>query len=278
MDPVTENPSPAPEAPAPEKKEKGRLEQFAEQARDLVIVLLAVLVVRATVVSPFQISGGSMNDSYADGELIALDHFSYFRADNFAKELKRGDIGALREITSTLLRWTVGLTNFKVGDPARGDVVVFRPHAGNGKDYYIKRVIGLPGDGVKVGGGYVWLKPGNAGEWRKLDEKYLSAANLGSTAMPGADAEFLVPADKYFLLGDNRLFSSDSRTCFRTTFGGCPDDAARYIDRSDILGKVWLSLGTLRLSSPVALFRNPRWTDTPRTWNYPELSATGAAK
>ena len=253
-------------APAPS-------DSLASLLRDVVVIILVALIVRVTLVSPFKISGISMADSYRDGELIVLDHLSYFSSKNFGRELQRGDIGPVREVTSRILDWTVGWFDLKVGDPKRGDVVVFRPHAGNGKDYYIKRVIGLPGDTVRVRGGHTYLKPADGKEFVRLAEGYLSVANADSTQVPGTQDTFEVPSGKYFVMGDNRQWSTDSRMCFRSPLDPCPEPA-HYVDRSDILGKVLLSLGDVSLSTRApAFFRDPRWLSTPRTWNYPELDA-----
>lgn len=262
----------APSADQPKKIRNTPLESLISLARDIIVIVLVVLIVRTTLISPFQINGISMEDSFHDGELIVLDHLSYFSSKNFGRELQRGDIGALRTLTARVLDWTVGWFNIKVGDPQRGDVVVFRPHADNGKDYYIKRVIGLPGDTVKFQGGHTFLKKSGAKDFIRLNEAYLSAANFDSTQVPGTQDVFTVPADKYFVMGDNRQWSTDSRACFRSPMEGCPSEVSHYVDRSDILGKVLLSVGKVSLSSRgFALFQNPRWFATPRGWHYPEL-------
>ncbi len=268
----------APAAEAPGPVAKTALDTVLEYVRDFVVIVMVVLIVRATLVSPFKISGISMENSYRDGELIVLDHLSYFSSKNFGRELARGDIGALRTLTSRVLDLTVGWFDLKVGDPERGDVVVFRPHAGNGKDFYIKRVVGLPGDALKFRAGRVFLKPAGAPEFVKLDEAYLSVANYESTQVPGTQEEFKVPAGKYFVMGDNRQWSTDSRACFRGPAEGCPGEAYHYVDRSDVLGKVLVSLGRVSLSGNIALFQDPRWFSTPRTWNYPELEKAAAKK
>jgi signal peptidase I len=103
--------------------------------------------------------------------------------------------------------------SYRLHGPERGDVIVFeRP--GNERDY-IKRIIGLPGDTVQIAGGQV-LVNGIA-----LDEPYLDQATKGDVQARQ------VEEGRYFVMGDNRNNSSDSRT-----FGSIP--------LKDIIGRAWL--------------------------------------
>ena len=132
-----------------------RMDEWIAFLRDIVIILVLVVFVRTYVAAPFRISGSSMEENYHDGEFIVVDKFSYA---NF------------------------GL--FTVGNPNRGDVVVIKPHADNGKDFYIKRIIGLPGESVKLENGSVYIKQVGAKDYTMLNETYLSAINFGKT-LPG---------------------------------------------------------------------------------------------
>lgn len=91
---------------------KTKFSETIEFFRDLIIIFVVVIFIRSFIAAPFQISGSSMEESYHDGEFILVNKFSY------------ADFGIA-----------------KVGNPERGDVVILRPHASNGKEFYIKRTI-----------------------------------------------------------------------------------------------------------------------------------------
>jgi signal peptidase I len=142
------------------------------------------------LVQPHQVKGNSMYtpsiESFRDGEYILTNKLTY-----------------------------------KMEEPKRGDVVVFKaPH---NEDYdYIKRIVGLPGDTVKIQGGKVNINDMFLDESSYLpDDSYTSA---GSYLKEG---EMLtIPLEKYFVLGDNRSHSSDSRE-----WG--------LIPKNSIVGKAW---------------------------------------
>ena len=226
-----------------------RIQDFIRFFRDLVIVLIIAMIIRFAVVTPFTISGSSMENSYHDGESIIVNKFSYLMLGSIAR----------------------------VGNPVRGDVVVFTPHVSVEKEYYIKRVIGLPGDTIKFDGGYVYVEPNGGTKFVKLSEDYLSAVNNGHTNLSPdvTDRTFTVPADEYWVMGDNRINSSDSRTCFRSCM---IDGSSHYVARSDIVGSVLLDLGRFTIFSspsihdgPFTWIEKPSFFDTPRKWTYPEL-------
>ena len=87
---------------------------------------------------------------------------------------------------------------------SRGDVVIYKDSAQD-KDF-IKRVIGLPGDSVMLQKGDVYLN----GE--KLDEPYVNGTKTYGSQFLKDDATVVVPADSYFMMGDNRSYSEDSRS------------------------------------------------------------------
>lgn len=108
--------------------------QFTKEAfdflKDIVIILVIVFVIRTFLVMPFQINGQSMYESYYDKEFIIVDRLSY-------RDIPL--IGQQRAIE-------------------RGDVVIFTPEVSDDRKYFIKRVIGLPGETLKIEDGRVYLK------------------------------------------------------------------------------------------------------------------------
>ena len=143
---------------------------FAWQIAKIVIISLAIIVpIRYFLFQPFFVRGASMYPSFASGDYLLINEIGY-----------------------------------RIGDPERGDVVVFRPPSET-KQFYIKRVIGLPGEAVKIEEGKVWVGKSD-GEFTQLSEEYISP---GLT--PGV-AHVTLGEDEYFLLGDNRNASSDSRS------------------------------------------------------------------
>lgn len=144
-----------------ETKQKGSLWEFI---RSIIIALLIVIPIRAWVAQPFIVQGNSMVPNFHNGEYLIIDQFSY----HFYK-------------------------------PERGEVVVFR-YPRQPSQFFIKRVIGLPGDNVEIKNGSVWIN-GSA-----FDEIYLPTS---LATVP--DAVTILGVDEYFVLGDNREASSDSR-------------------------------------------------------------------
>jgi len=87
---------------------------------------------------------------------------------------------------------------YRLGELHRKDVIVFNPPIDAAEEPYIKRVIGLPGDTIRIAGGQVFVND------QLLQETYLKAP-------PGYNGVWVVPEDSVFVLGDNRNNSSDSR-------------------------------------------------------------------
>lgn len=111
---------------------------------------------------------------------------------------------------------------FQIGDPKYGDVIAFQPNGNENSHYYIKRVIGCPGDTVLIKDGYTYIN----GE--KLEEK----DTFDKIRDPGvAESEIVLGPGEYFVMGDNRNFSEDSRS------GNIGNVKTEYI-----IGKVWFKL------------------------------------
>jgi signal peptidase I len=123
---------------------------------------------------------------------------------------------------------------YRLHPPRRGDVVVFR-YPNNPRKLYVKRIVALPGEAVAIRGGAVYLNS------KRLRERYVV------NAAHGFYPTTRVPRGQYFVLGDNRDHSSDSRT-----WGFVP---ARCLE-----GKVWLRYWPLRRAGVLP----DRWAGQPR--------------
>lgn len=170
------------EAVAARKKLGSRRDKksiFREYAEAIIIALLLAGFVRGFVVQAFKIPSGSMENTLLVGDHILVNKFIYW---------------------------------FR--DVARGDVIVFRYPEDESRDF-IKRVVGLPGDEILVRGTRVYINcktPKNLKGCKPLDEPYAVYRPTGKSQWPGEPvASKRVPAGSYFVMGDNRNNSTDSR-------------------------------------------------------------------
>jgi signal peptidase I len=191
-----------------------------EYARSFFPVLLVVFVLRSFLVEPFQIPSSSMVPTLEVGDYILVNKYTY-------------------GIRLPVLRTKVMALN----EPERGDVMVFFPPHMN-ETYFIKRVVGLPGDTVEyrdkqifVNGEPVEREPNTenatAGSRYRLSNEMLGDAEhlmQVDTMRPARDISVVVKPGHYFMMGDNRDNSSDSRV-----WGQVPEE--------DIVGKafaIWM--------------------------------------
>jgi signal peptidase I len=202
--------------PAPPKPRRGR----RTLVRDIIEVLLlavAIYLVIAFALQTVRVEGESMVPTLQNGDLLFANKISYH-----------------------------------FHGPDRGDIVVLIPPESPTRDF-IKRVIGLPGDTIKIDGRYVdpktpnasphtaiLIKPAGTSAWQVVNEPYLPDQKTDpwtemsnccdstgrATAVP---TELQIPKDKYFVMGDNRNRSSDSRSI-------------GLIPRDNILGKAWIRI------------------------------------
>jgi signal peptidase I len=111
--------------------------------------------------------------------------------------------------------------SYRFGEPERGDVVVFEPPGSDGEEY-IKRIVGLPGEELSVQDGKLYIN-GNM-----LAESYISETlKTSGGAFLNENDTVTVPSDNYFVLGDNRIASSDSRM-----WG--------FVKKDKITGRAWI--------------------------------------
>jgi signal peptidase I len=132
-------------------------------------------------------------------------------------------------------RVLVNKLTYDLRDPARGDVVVFRTPPGShitGMDDLVKRIVGMPGETIEGRDGHVLI------DGKVLKEPYLDAGVQSTTFGP-----VHVPANSYFMMGDNRQFSNDSTKwgpANRSLFVGPVFITIWPLDRVDVPGWVWL--------------------------------------
>lgn len=173
-----------------EKVKKTVGQEILSWVLTILVAVIAALLIRSFVFEPVRVDGASMNDTLADGEIMFVTKFDYSSTwlsmpwqSNDAKEKAP--------------RFTFG------GNPQRFDVVICR-YPGRGDTNFVKRVIGLPGDTIELKEGYLYVN----GE--KYDEPYISDEYrdgwLNNTN------PFTVPEGQYFVMGDHRDNSNDSRS------------------------------------------------------------------
>ena len=187
---------------------------------DVISIALIVFIVRTFIVSPFRVSGPSrcntlnfIDDSceFGEGDIMLIDSFSY-----------------------------LNLGFHEIGEPENNDVVVFMLRDGSQK-YLVKRIIAVEGETLKIEDGFVYKLVGE--DFQKLDEPYLNIENSDQTFLSFANSEiFTVPKDHYFLMGDNRLYSNDSRNCYyKSSTQICSgDNIDAFVHRKQIRGKASL--------------------------------------
>lgn len=151
--------------PVPNKKVK-KEESWWDIARFALITLAVIIPLRMYVAQPFIVSGESMFPTFHDKEYLIVDELSY-----------------------------------QFNDPARGDVVIFRYPVEPSK-FFIKRIIGLPGETVTVSNGKVYIT--TDGKKTELSEPYLKQQTFKDTVTK-------LEEEQYFVMGDNRSVSFDSR-------------------------------------------------------------------
>ena len=151
-----------------------------EVVKVVLISLAIILPVRLFLVQPFYVEGASMEPSFYEKEYLIIDEISY-----------------------------------RFNEPQRGEVVIFKSPQ-NPRSYFIKRIIGLPGETVEIKNGKIFID-----NEKELSEDYLQYVYSDThTAV-------ILESGQYFVLGDNRTNSLDSRQ-----FGS--------IEKDSIIGRVWI--------------------------------------
>lgn len=182
-----------PYAPEDPEKQTTGVSEFGKFIWDLIkvfiISMIIILPVRYFVAQPFIVSGASMEPNFYNGEYLVINEIGY-----------------------------------TLGQPQRGDIIVFK-YPKDTSQYFIKRIIGLPGDRVNLEDSKVIIYNQEHPKGWVLTEKYLPSTDL--TFNNGQFNNVTLGTDEFFVLGDNRMASSDSR------FWG-------PVPRKDIVGKVFI--------------------------------------
>lgn len=149
-----------------------------------IIAGITIGLVRYFLFKPFYVKGQSMEPNFEEKDYLIIDEITY-----------------------------------RFREPERGEVVVFKAPVNN-SDYYLKRIVGLPGERVHIADNKVIVYNKENPQGVAVEENYLSKETTGAVTEQ-------LGADEYFVLGDNRDASYDSRR-----FGS--------IKRKDIVGRTWL--------------------------------------
>ncbi|MFH0814608.1 MAG: signal peptidase I [Candidatus Falkowbacteria bacterium] len=152
----------------------------------VVCISLAIIIpVRYFLIQPFYVKGASMEPNFFDHEYLIINEIGY-----------------------------------RIDDPQRGDIVVFK-YPKDQSQYFIKRIVGLPGEKIEVKDGHVYIY--------KDEKKYLldETQYLPTDVRTNGDYGWQLAENEYYVLGDNREFSLDSRS-----FGP--------VDQKLIIGKAWV--------------------------------------
>jgi signal peptidase I len=163
--------------------------------------------------------------------------------------------------------------SYRVSTPQRWDVVVFKPNVSLVKEFFLKRIIWIPWDTVRIEEWKIYIKEKGSTEFKELDEPYLNDENRGYTFVWGLRErqEYKVPNDEFFVLGDNRNHSTDSRHCFSScSYPG----SSSFIRDKDLTGKVFLDLWyfnfkTFDFTHPkLGIDTKPKFFNSPKNYDY----------
>ncbi|KKW32590.1 MAG: Signal peptidase I [Candidatus Uhrbacteria bacterium GW2011_GWA2_52_8d] len=163
----------------------GAVASFLLEVIQIVLISSAIIIpIRYFLIQPFYVKGASMEPNFYDHEYLIIDELTY-----------------------------------RFRDPFRGEIVVFK-YPRDPSQYFIKRVIGLPGETVEVTGGNVIIYNTEHPNGVVVEEEYLDESTTGKVRVTLGENE-------YYVFGDNRDSSLDSRS-----FGP--------ITRDDVIGRVWV--------------------------------------
>jgi signal peptidase I len=155
-------------------------------------VVVIIIPLRVFLIQPFFVQGASMEPNFEDKEYLIVNEFGY----------KTTDIGFVFGGEKRIFFTVKPFKELK-----RGDIIVFR-YPKNPSVYYIKRVIGLPGEKIEIRDNKIKIYNAQNPEGFVLDE----SGYLSSSVETNGDQVVQLSDTEYFVLGDNRNYSSDSRS------------------------------------------------------------------
>ena len=178
------------------KKEKKTVgQEILSWVLTILVAVVAALIIRSLVFEPVRVDGESMDDTLANGEIMFVSKYDYSSTwlclpwqSNTEKE--------------NAPRFTFG------GNPQRFDVVICR-YPGRGDTNFVKRVVGLPGDTIRLEEGYLYIKEKGQDEEVRYEEPYIT--DEYRTGNRNTFGPYEVPEGQYFVMGDHRNNSNDSR-------------------------------------------------------------------
>ncbi|BFM22524.1 signal peptidase I [Gilvimarinus japonicus] len=185
-----------------------RLRKTIKNYASLLLMLLAMTVFRTAVADWNYVPSGSMEPTITPGDVLVVSKLSY---------------GPSVPFTSSRL--------FSIGEPQRGDIITFYPS--HTDQCLVKRVVGVPGDRLRIQGRDLWIN-GKKLQQTALSDNLLQESSgikphkikiSGSRGLPTIEGEIRVPDGQYFVMGDHRNNSYDSR------YWG-------FVDQSQVVGKV----------------------------------------
>lgn len=150
---------------------KNFLDFSFETIRVVIVSLIIIFVVRSFVIQPFFVKGSSMEPNFEDGDYLIVNEIGY-----------------------------------RLEEPKRGEVIIFR-YPNDPSEFFIKRVIGLPGETVEIKDGIIKIYNKENPNGFVLDE----SGYLASSVLTSGSVSEILKEDEYYVLGDNRIASSDSR-------------------------------------------------------------------
>ncbi len=212
---------------------------IVDTIKTVVYAVLIALVVRTVAFEPFNIPSGSMIPTLLVGDYLFVSKFSY---------------GYSRYSLPFGLPLFSGRIFFH--SPTRGDVIVFKVPTDNSTDF-IKRLIGLPGDRIQVRQGELYIDDKLVPRRKVKDEQcpdngfdmcvlYIETLPNGVShpiikktdeGVVNNTKVFTVPDGEFFMMGDNRDNSSDSRVAFGANLDPRAEDALRYVPAENLIGK-----------------------------------------